>query len=126
MINRMNATGVWVNDGDKAYDFYANKLGFKVLRDQKVGESGRFIMVVPHGGGTALMLTTPMPGMVDAQVGGQTPIAWETDDLQATYEELSAKGVEFTQKPTQQFWGGLESTFKDPAGNLFKLLQMKA
>ncbi len=126
MINMMNSTGVWVDDGDKAYDFYVNKLGFKVLQDQKIGESGRFIRVIPPGGGTALMLTTPMPGMGDVKVGGQTPIAWETDDIQATYENLRAKGVEFTQAPTQQFWGGFEATFKDPAGHLFKLLQMKA
>lgn len=124
MINRMNTTSVWVDDGDKAYDFYANKLGFKVLRDQKMGDSGRFLMVVPQGGGTTLMVLTPMPG-VDAQVGVQTPIVWETDDIQATYEDLNAKGVEFPQAPTQQFWGGFEATFKDSAGNLFKLLQMK-
>ena len=125
MITRMNNTAVWVDDGDKAFDFYANKLGFKVLLDKKLGESGRFLMVVPQGGGTALIVATPMPGM-DAQVGGQTPIVWETDDIHATYEDLKAKGVEFTQEPTQQFWGGFESTFKDAAGNLFKLLQMKA
>lgn len=125
MIDRMNSTSVFVDDGDKAYDFYVNKLGFKVLQDQKMGETGRFLRMVPQGGGTALMVLTPMPGM-DAQVGGQTPIVWETEDLHATYEDLNAKGVEFTQAPTQQFWGGFESTFKDSAGNLFKLLQMKA
>lgn len=126
MINRMNNTGIYVDDGDKAYDFYANKLGFKVLQDKKLGDSGRFLMVVPQGGGSALIVVTPMPGMVDAQVGVQTPIIWETDDIQATYEELTAKGVEFPQAPTQQFWGGFEATLKDSAGNLFKLLQMKA
>lgn len=126
MIDRMNSTSVWVDDGDKAYEFYVTKLGFKVLQDKKLGENGRFLRVMPQGGGTALMVLTPMPGMVDAQVGVQTPIVWETEDLQSTYEELNAKGVEFTQEPTQQFWGGLESTFKDAAGNLFKLLQMRA
>jgi uncharacterized glyoxalase superfamily protein PhnB len=73
-----------------------------------------------------ISIFTPMPGWVDPQVGGQTPIVWETDDIQATFEDLNAKGVEFPQEPTQQFWGGLEATFKDSAGNLFKLLQMKA
>lgn len=126
MISRMNATGIYVDDGDKAYDFYVNKLGFKVLQDKKFGDSGRFLMVVPQGGGTPLMVTTVMPGMVDAQVGVQTTIVWETDDIQATYEDLGAKGVEFPQEPTQQFWGGFEATFKDSAGNLFKLLQLKA
>ncbi|MHB9144527.1 MAG: VOC family protein [Symbiobacteriia bacterium] len=126
MINRMNNTGIYVDDGDKAFDFYANKLGFKVLQDKKIGDSGRFLMVVPQGGGSALIVVTPTSWNVDAQVGVQTAIVWETDDLQATYEELSAKGVEFPQPPTQQFWGGFEATFKDPAGNLFKVLQMKA
>lgn len=125
MIDRMNSTSIYVDDGEKAYDFYVTKLGFKVLQDKKLGENGRFLRVIPQGGGTALMVLTPMPGMADVQVGGQTPIVWETEDLHATYEELSAKGVEFPQKPTQQFWGGFESIFKDPAGNLFKLLQMK-
>jgi uncharacterized glyoxalase superfamily protein PhnB len=126
MITRMNTTGVWVDDGEKAYDFYANKLGFKVLMDKKLGEGGRFLMVAPQGGGTPLMVTTVMPGMVDAHVGVQTPIVWESDDIHATYEDLNAKGVEFPQAPTQQFWGGFEATFKDSAGNLFKLLQTKA
>jgi hypothetical protein len=47
-------------------------------------------MVVPPGGGTSLMVTTPMPGVVGAQVGVQTPIVWETDDIHGTYEELRA------------------------------------
>lgn len=126
MIDRMNTTGIYVDDGEKAYDFYANKLGFTVLMDKKIGDEGRFLMVVPQGGGTPMMVTTLMPGMDDAQVGVQTTIVWETDDILSTYEELRAKGVEFPQEPTQQFWGGYESTFKDSAGNRFKLLQTKA
>jgi catechol 2,3-dioxygenase-like lactoylglutathione lyase family enzyme len=126
MINRMNCTGVWINDGEKAYDFYANKLGFKVTQDKKFGEGGRFFMVLPPGGGAQLNVCTPAPGMAGAQVGVQTPIVWETDDINATYEDLRAKGVEFPQPPTQQFWGGFEATFKDPDGNLFKLLQLSA
>jgi uncharacterized glyoxalase superfamily protein PhnB len=126
MIERMNTTGVYVDDGEKAYDFYVNKLGFKVLMDKQLGEGGRFLMLLPQGGGTPLMVTTVVPWMVDAKVGVQTPIVWETSDLQATYEDLSAKGVEFPQAPTQQFWGGFEAMFKDAAGNSFKVLQPKA
>jgi catechol 2,3-dioxygenase-like lactoylglutathione lyase family enzyme len=126
MINRMNCTGVWINDGEKAYDFYANKLGFKVTQDKQFGGGGRFLMVVPPDGGAQLTIATPAPGMASAQVGVQTPIVWETDDIDATYADLRAKGVEFPQPPTQQFWGGFEATFKDPDGNLFKLLQMRA
>jgi uncharacterized glyoxalase superfamily protein PhnB len=59
----------------------------------------------------------------DAPVGGFTRISFVTDDVQATYEELSAKGVNFIQKPTQMFWGGIEAQFADPDGNIFLLDQ---
>lgn len=123
MITRMNNTAVWVNDGDKAYDFYANKLGFTVTQDKQF-EWGRFLMVAPPGGGTQLIVTTPPPGMTGVQVGVDTPIVWETDDIDSTYEDLRAKGVEFPEPPTQQFWGGFQAAFKDSAGNLFKLIQV--
>lgn len=122
MITRMGTTAVWVDDGDKAYEFYAKKLGFKVTQDRKF-DWGRFLMVVPPGGGTQLIVSTPAPGMAGVQVGGETPIVWETDDIHATYEDLRAKGVEFPEPPTQQFWGGFQAAFKDASGNLYKLIQ---
>lgn len=123
MITRMSTTAVWVDDAEQAYDFYANKLGFKVTLDKKFDGGGRMLMVVPPGGGTQLMVATPLPGMAGVQVGGETPIVWETDDMDATYEDLRAKGVEFTEPPAQQFWGGFQAAFKDSAGNLYKLIQ---
>ena len=48
----------------------------------------------------------------------------ETADIQKTYEELKAKGVEFTSPPKEQFYG-IEATFKDAAGNWFSLTQPK-
>ena len=123
MITRMSTTAVLVDDGDKAYDFYADKLGFKVTQDRQFDGGGRFLMVVPPGGGTQLIVMTPVPGMAGGQAGVETPIVWETDDINATYEDLRAKGVEFPEPPTQQFWGGFQAAFKDSAGNLFKLIQ---
>ena len=49
---------------------------------------------------------------------------FECNDLLATYEELSAKGVEFTKPPTQEFYG-FEALFKDDSGNWFSLGQKK-
>lgn len=123
VISRMSTTAVLVNDGDDAYDFYANKLGFKVMQDRKLDGGARFLMVVPQGGGTQLIVMTPIPGVTGGEVGVETPIVWETDDIHATYEDLRAKGVEFPEPPTQQFWGGFQAAFKDSAGNLFKLIQ---
>lgn len=123
MIKRMQFAGVWISDPDKAYDFYVNKLGFQVQTDAPIGEDNRFLLLVPPGGGTQIAMTKPMPGKTGAQVGGFTNIAFETDDIQATYEELRAKGVQFTQPPTQQFWGRIEALFVDSDGNLFMLHQ---
>ena len=44
------------------------------------------------------------------------------DDVQATYEELRGRGVEFTQEPTQQPYG-LDAGFRDPSGNHFRMIQ---
>ena len=69
-----------------------------------------------------MAMSKPVPG-IPAKVGGFSNIAWETDDLEATYEVLKAKGVEFTQPPTRRFWGGIEAQFQDPDGNIFLLQQ---
>jgi predicted enzyme related to lactoylglutathione lyase len=42
------------------------------------------------------------------------------DDVQAAYEELKDRGVEFTEAPTEQPYG-LDSEFRDPSGNKYRL-----
>jgi len=121
MIKQIKLAGVFVNDADKAYDFYVNKLGFEVKEDQKMGEGGRWLEVVPPGATTRLAIATPFPGQTDAKVGGFTRIAFTTDDIQATYEKLVAKGVHFTEAPTRQVWGDIQAQFADPDGNVFLL-----
>ncbi len=126
MINRIQFTGVWISDQNRAYDFYVNKLGFQVLQDRPMGGDSRFLLVVPPGGNTGMTVSKPLPGMTGVKVGGWTNIAFETDDIHATYEDLKAKGVEFSQAPTQAFWGGVEAIFSDPDGNQFMLHQLES
>lgn len=47
---------------------------------------------------------------------------FETADCRKTYEELKARGVEFTSPPEERFYG-IESLFKDDSGNWFSLSQ---
>ena len=47
---------------------------------------------------------------------------FETDDCFKTYDELVAKGVEFTRPPTEEFYG-VEALGKDDSGNWFSLTQ---
>ncbi len=49
---------------------------------------------------------------------------FECKDIYATYEELKAKGVEFTKEPKEEFYG-VEALFKDDSGNWFSLGQKK-
>lgn len=49
---------------------------------------------------------------------------FECENIYATYEELKAKGVEFTKEPKEEFYG-IEAMFKDDSGNWFSLTQFK-
>jgi uncharacterized glyoxalase superfamily protein PhnB len=51
--------------------------------------------------------------------------ALATDDCRATYEELKAEGVEFTEEPTERFYG-IDAAFRDPFGNPWRLTQPKS
>ena len=123
MIKQMKLAGVWVSDTDRAYDFYVNKLGFEVKTDAPMGEGGRWLELAPPGADTRLAVCKPFPGQTDARVGGFTGISFSTNDMQATYEEYSSKGVNFIEKPTRQVWGDLLAQFADPDGNVFLLTE---
>ncbi|HZS46813.1 MAG TPA: VOC family protein [Blastocatellia bacterium] len=122
MIKMMKFTGIFVSDVDRAYDFYVNKLGFEVKTDQPMGDS-RWLELVPPGAETRIAVCKPFSGQSDARIGGFTAISFNTDDIQATYEELSAKGVHFTEKPARQPWGDIQAQFADPDGNVFLLTE---
>ncbi|HEX6043753.1 MAG TPA: VOC family protein [Pyrinomonadaceae bacterium] len=121
MINRTKLISVWVSDQDKAYDFYVNKLGFEVHTDQTMPNGFRWLEVVPPGGETHLAIAKPSPGQPDVQIGGFRGIGFDADDVQATYDELVAKGVNFTAPLAKQPWGGMMAQFADPDGNIFML-----
>jgi lactoylglutathione lyase len=122
MITSIGSTGVYVNDQDEAIDFYVNKLGFELREDQPMGEGLRWIEVAPPGGDTVVVLTMGYGGWAPEKVGDFAGIAFLADDVRATHEELSGRGVEFTQEPTEEPWGTYAS-FKDQDGNEFVLVQ---
>lgn len=135
MIQRLTHTSVYVTDQDVAREFYVDKLGFDVRTDQTMGEF-RWLTVSPKGQPDleiALMKLTPF-GRLDAdsvakirelqEKGAFGAGVLETADIQKTYEELSAKGVEFLRPPEDKFYG-IEAIFKDPSGNWFSLKQPK-
>jgi predicted enzyme related to lactoylglutathione lyase len=129
MITHIGSTSVFVTDQDRAVDFYVNKLGFEKRSDQPMGpDAPRWIEVAPPGAQTSLVIYRPteaMPGastyeMALAQIGKFCSFIFEVDDMEATHAELSARGVEFPDRPAQQFWGWW-ATVKDPDGNVIGL-----
>jgi len=134
MITRLNHVSIFVLDQDSAYDFYVNKLGFKVHTDAPMGPGMRWLTVNPPEQpdleialmaiNEGMMFTKESAeGMRKLVAGGTFGFGvFECNDLLATYEELKAKGVEFTKAPTQEFYG-FEALFKDDSGNWFSLGQ---
>jgi len=136
MIQCMSHVSIYVLDQESAYDFYVNKLGLEVRTDAKMENGFRWLTVGPKGQPDleiALMPSGPGPNF-DEQTsemlrtlirkGALGAGVFETADCQKTYEELSAKGVEFKYPPRDQFYG-IEALLKDDSGNWFSLTQRK-
>jgi predicted enzyme related to lactoylglutathione lyase len=119
MITNVKLIGVCVRDQDKALDFYTDKLGFEVISDEPMGPDARWIEVAPPGAQTHLALSTPRG--LEERIGTFSQIVFKCTDIQATYEELRKRGVNFTQEPTEQP-GGTMALFTDPDGNTFVLI----
>lgn len=118
MIDSVRFVSVTVTDIDAAMHFYADVLGFRVVRETPLPGGNRFVMLAPAGGGANLVFSLPLPGHEHAPARN---IALGSDDVAGTYADLSAKGVEFPRLPATTPWGGVEAAFVDPYGNTFLL-----
>ncbi len=114
MIRKIKFASIPVRDQDRALNFYVNILGFTLLTDQPLGPGFRWIVFRPPKGEAGIALFTP-PGLED-RIGTFTGISFECDDVQKTFEELSAKGVEFAKPPKKESWG-VAAIMKDSEGN---------
>ena len=114
MIRKLKFTSIPVRDQDRALNFYVNILGFTLQTDQPMGPGMRWIEVRPPKGDAGLALFTP-PGFED-RIGTFTGISLECDDVQKTYDELVAKGVDFAKPPKVESWG-VSAIMKDSEGN---------
>lgn len=118
MIKGIKFASVPVRDQDRALDFYTNKLGFVVVTDQPFGQGQRWIELGIPGAETKVVLFTP-PGD-EGRIGGFSNVVFYSDNVERTYKELTARGVEFVQPPKKEPWG-TSSIFKDVDGNQFAL-----
>jgi len=118
MIKSVKFVSIPVRDQNKALEFYTHKVGFQVMTDQPFGDGRRWIELRIPGADTGVVLFTP-PGQED-RIGSFTGISFATDNVKKTFDELSARGVEFIQPPKKESWG-TSAIFKDADGNQFVL-----
>jgi uncharacterized glyoxalase superfamily protein PhnB len=137
MIKIANAH-MWVNDQDEALEFYTQKLGMEVRIDARMPEMGNFrwLTVGPVGQPdvSIVLMAIPGPPIMDADTAEQVrtlmakgfagTVFLTTDDCQASYEELRARGVEFTEPPEDRPYG-IDSGFRDPSGNSIRITQVR-
>jgi catechol 2,3-dioxygenase-like lactoylglutathione lyase family enzyme len=118
MITHLKFVGLPTKDQDKALKFWTELMGFKVMTDQPMGPGQRWIELGVGSGPTFLVLFTP-EGHED-RIGSFFNGSFACDDVEATYRQLSAKGVKFTQQPKKEDWG-TSALFEDWEGNKFVL-----
>jgi predicted enzyme related to lactoylglutathione lyase len=114
---------LYVDDLDRAIDFYTSKLGWEKTMDEPMGED-RWVTVAPGNDATqtALTLMKGDPGWQEwrEKIGGMSGVIMEVDDVYETYDQLTKRGVEFAQNPSSEPWGGW-AMFKDSEGNVHGL-----
>ena len=127
---------LWVHDQDAALSFWTEKVGMEVRADASLPEMGfRWLTVGPPGQDdvTIVLMAVPSPPalpegdreqVLDLVAKGYSATVFlTTDDCHATYEDLSARGVEFTEKPEGRPYG-IDAGFRDPSGNSVRLTQL--
>jgi predicted enzyme related to lactoylglutathione lyase len=133
LITRLSHATIYVLNHDRAIDFYVNKLGLEIRTDARMGDFRWVTVGVPGQPELEMALMEPKPGMVmDEETASQLRSlvakgvlgggVFDTDDCNATYEELKSRGVEFRSAPEKQPWG-TAAVFVDDSGNFFSLTQ---
>jgi catechol 2,3-dioxygenase-like lactoylglutathione lyase family enzyme len=132
MSQGVSVVGLYVRDQDEALDFYVEKLGFRVHTDARNGDYRWLTVQHPEQPSLQLGLFKPAPPTVDAATaqilnevvakGAMPPLILTVDDCRAAYDRMRAKGVEFTQEPTERY-GAVDANFRDPSGNGWKMVE---
>ena len=123
-------------DPEESLAFYRDTLGFELRQD--VGYGGmRWLTVGPKGQpGTSIVLYPPGadPGITDDErrtitemmaKGTYAIILLATGDLDGAFDRLQASGAEVVQEPTEQPYGVRDCAFRDPAGNLIRINEIR-
>ena len=124
------------NDPDASVAFYRDTLGFEVRNDVEYGGMHWITVGTPDQPGTSIVLYPPdaTPGITDderrtvAEMMAKGTYGWillATKDLDGTFERLQASDAEVVQEPVEQPYGIRDCAFRDPAGNLIRIQELR-
>ncbi|MFB8278267.1 VOC family protein [Nocardia colli] len=134
-ITNVSLVTVYVTDQDESKQWYLDKLGFVEVSDITMGDNGFRWLTVAHPDHPELEVTLMVPGpplddnLADAirralANGTHGALGLRTENCQKTFEELTAKGVEFIQPPAERPYG-TEAIIRDNSGNWLVLVEQK-
>jgi uncharacterized glyoxalase superfamily protein PhnB len=137
-VIKIASAHLWVHDQEVALRYWTEKVGMEVRQDVSLSDldpSFRWLTVGPPGQDDVSIVLMAVPGepMMDEATRKQVldlvakgfagTVFLTTEDCQASYEEMKARGVEFTEEPHQMPYG-IDSGFRDPSGNSVRLTQL--
>jgi catechol 2,3-dioxygenase-like lactoylglutathione lyase family enzyme len=133
MFNAITHHSIFVLDQDEALEFYVGKLGLEVAADVDLGMMRWLTVRVPGQPGREILLELPGGPMMGPEAAEQArelvtkgamglAFILTTDDCRRTYEELRSRGIEFTETPTEHFYG-IDCALRDPFGNHVRITQ---
>ncbi|MFI1585224.1 VOC family protein [Embleya sp. NPDC020630] len=133
MFTSIFQSQIFVLDQNEALDFYVGKLGLEVKADVDMGFMRWLTVGIPGEAGREILLEKPGPPSMSAETAEQVRdlvtkgamggwLIFITADCRKTYETLLAKGVEFTEEPTERPYG-VDCGLRDPFGNRIRFTQ---
>lgn len=132
MSQGVEVVGLYVRDQDEALAFYTEKVGFQKHTDVRNGEYRWLTVQHPEQPSFQLGLFKPGPPVLDDATaqsvralvakGAMPPLVLIVGNCRTAYDQMRARGVEFTQEPIDRY-GTVDAGFRDPSGNGWKMIQ---
>jgi catechol 2,3-dioxygenase-like lactoylglutathione lyase family enzyme len=133
VITNISLVSVYVNDIDEALEFYTGKLGFVQKVDVKLANFRWTTVHHPDHPELELQLALPGPPLDEEdaaavrramQKGTMHAFGIATDDCRKTFADLTARGVEYIQEPSERPYG-VEAVLRDNSGNWLVLVEQR-
>jgi lactoylglutathione lyase len=123
MITKIATAAVYVEDQQKAIDFWTNQVGFEVRLERQMGPQAKWIEISPKGAESRIVIYPK--SMMQDWAERKPSIVFECGNVGEAYAEMRARGVEFQQEPQEMPWGPF-AIFLDTESNWFGLRESTA